>query len=61
MNPCTNCPRKGCGAYHDICPAHQEMKKEREKINHLRFLENDAMAISTNREKRYRKKVRGKT
>ena len=23
-NPCRNCPKKGCGAYHDICKEHQK-------------------------------------
>lgn len=22
--PCIDCPKKGCGAYHDICPDYQE-------------------------------------
>ena len=24
--PCVNCERKGCGTYHDECPAYQEFK-----------------------------------
>ena len=29
--PCKDCPQKGCGAYHDICPEHTEWKEEFEK------------------------------
>ena len=36
-NPCKNCPKKGCGPYHDICPDHQDFlndrKLDREDIN----------------------------
>ena len=28
--PCKNCPDKGCGAYHDVCPKHQKWKAEEE-------------------------------
>lgn len=31
--PCKDCPRKGCGAYHDECPDYQEFRKERDKLN----------------------------
>lgn len=27
-NPCKNCPRKGCGAYHDECPEYNKWKKQ---------------------------------
>ena len=31
-NPCNQCPKKGCVAYHDICPDYQKwVKEEREK------------------------------
>lgn len=29
---CQNCPNKGCGAYHDVCPDYQAEKAERERI-----------------------------
>lgn len=58
MNPCIDCPKKGCGAYHDICPEHQAMKREREEINRLRFANNTA-AIFRDHKKRYRKSVKG--
>ena len=40
--PCEHCERKGCGAYHDICPEYQEYrqkniedyKKRVAKLNH---------------------------
>ena len=57
MNPCIDCPKKGCGAYHDICPEHQAMKQERAEINRMRLLQNNATAISIDHEKKYRKKV----
>lgn len=30
--PCEKCPKKGCGAYHDVCPDYLEWAKN-EKIN----------------------------
>ena len=27
-SPCINCPKKGCGAYHDVCPKYQEYAHE---------------------------------
>lgn len=27
-NPCKNCPKQGCGSYHDICPEYIEWKKQ---------------------------------
>ena len=26
--PCKNCPKKGCGAYHDVCEAYRAFKQE---------------------------------
>lgn len=26
-SPCADCPKKGCGAYHDICPDYQPWAK----------------------------------
>ena len=31
IGPCKNCPRKGCGAYHDICPEYNKWKREEEE------------------------------
>jgi len=30
--PCRDCPKKGCGSYHDKCPEYIEYRKERDKI-----------------------------
>ena len=30
-NPCKNCPRQGCGAYHDECPEYLKWKREEEE------------------------------
>ena len=30
--PCKDCPKKGCGSYHDQCPEYQEFRKEKERI-----------------------------
>lgn len=30
---CKNCDKKGCGAYHDICPIYQEERKTLDKLN----------------------------
>ena len=29
VNPCKNCPNKGCGPYHDECADYQEYTKEK--------------------------------
>lgn len=29
-SPCKDCPKTGCGAYHDICEKYQAYKKEKE-------------------------------
>lgn len=26
-NPCKDCPRQGCGSYHDVCEPYNEWKK----------------------------------
>lgn len=26
--PCKNCPKKGCGAYHDVCEAYQAFRQK---------------------------------
>ena len=31
--PCKDCPKKGCGPYHDECPEYQEFKKERQILS----------------------------
>lgn len=32
---CRNCPKKGCGAYHDICPDYLKQKAEQDKTKSL--------------------------
>lgn len=27
-NPCINCPKQGCGTYHDVCEDHIEFTKK---------------------------------
>lgn len=29
ITPCKNCPRKGCGSYHDSCPEYQDYVEKR--------------------------------
>lgn len=43
-NPCMNCPKAGCGVYHDKCPEYQAFRKEqfedyekRKRISNLRY------------------------
>lgn len=31
-SPCIDCPKKGCGAYHDICPEYQAWANDEVKI-----------------------------
>lgn len=42
--PCLDCPKVGCGSYHDICPTYQEFRaikereySERKKRFHMRY------------------------
>lgn len=30
--PCANCPKKGCGSYHDECPDYISFKKSQEDL-----------------------------
>lgn len=30
-NPCMECPKVGCGVYHDKCPEYQEFRHGREQ------------------------------
>ena len=30
--PCKDCPKQGCGAYHDKCPNYQLFRKERDAL-----------------------------
>jgi hypothetical protein len=57
--PCKNCPKKGCGIYHDICPDYQEFKKESKKINEERYergkFEDDYRAVTVERALRMKK------
>lgn len=41
MNPpCKDCPKKGCGRYHDECPEFQEFRRSREEVYKERSLHN---------------------
>ena len=35
LNPCRDCPRKGCGAYHDECPHYQKASEEKKRLRLL--------------------------
>lgn len=30
--PCKDCPRRGCGLYHKVCPDYEEFLRELEKM-----------------------------
>lgn len=30
-NPCMNCPKVGCGVYHDICPEYKLFREAKDK------------------------------
>ena len=36
-NPCYNCPKAGCGVYHDKCPEYQQYKSKRNEQNEQRY------------------------
>jgi hypothetical protein len=39
MNPpCKDCPKKGCGRYHDECPEFQAYRAQQEEVYRLRHI-----------------------
>ena len=38
-HPCKDCPRQGCGAYHDKCPKVKEWDKKRDEAATRRRLD----------------------
>ena len=38
--PCKDCPKQGCGTYHDECPEYQEFRKERDRLSDERVKRN---------------------
>ena len=52
--PCKDCERKGCGAYHDRCPAFMEWTKWNAGIARQRSLESETRGISRDHELKYR-------
>jgi len=44
--PCSDCPRKGCGAYHSVCKDYTEWDEEnkRDRLERLRLVQiNDTL------------------
>ena len=31
--PCKDCPKKGCGSYHDLCVEYNKYKRAKQKAN----------------------------
>lgn len=66
--PCRDCPRQGCGAYHDICPEYLEWKmqeeakkkriKESNKYNGRDYIKDTAFKSRTHGAFRSKKKER---
>lgn len=52
--PCRDCDRRGCGAYHDECPAYQEFLKWNEKRREEKNKRAEVGALLS-RDVRYRK------
>lgn len=42
--PCGSCEKKGCGAYHDICPEYKAYKDKIAEVHHRNNVEYDKMA-----------------
>lgn len=57
--PCKNCPKKGCGVYHDICPEYQEFKRESKNLSDERYkrgkYEDDYRSVAVERSLRIKK------
>ena len=58
--PCMECPRQGCGSYHDICPHYKRWREklDRQNENERQFHKNndtmsDAKKKASWRSKRY--------
>ena len=55
--PCKDCPKKGCGAYHDECPEYQEFRKERNRINEEKREQQKCNEITIERAKRHKEYI----
>lgn len=44
--PCRYCEKKGCGAYHDVCPAYQEYIKANNEIKQESLMRKEARDLS---------------
>ena len=54
---CKDCPKKGCGAYHDVCPDYQAEKAERGRILKAKCGDNDARTYFIENSLRIRKAI----
>ena len=52
--PCKDCPKKGCGPYHDECPEYQEFRKERDELREKRLELQKSAEITIERAKRHK-------
>lgn len=54
--PCKNCPKKGCGSYHDICQEYQDFRVKWESMvnnrNRIRKTEAELNSIEFDRKTR---------
>lgn len=59
---CMNCPKKGCGAYHDQCEAYQKEKEENNRIANMLRHDNfvDSYVTAKTEEARTRRYFRGR-
>lgn len=48
VNPCGDCPNKGCGTFHDKCTAYQNYRKENEMMNKERGKQNNLYGTYVN-------------
>lgn len=42
VTPCKDCPRKGCGSYHDKCPEYQKWKAYTNEIKKKEYERKEA-------------------
>lgn len=44
--PCKNCPRKGCGSFHDQCEGYQAYRAEADKKKEKRRITNEIESLN---------------
>lgn len=59
--PCKDCPRKGCGTYHDQCEQYQEYQRFRAEVNKKKADFNDSESYHIQQITKSKKKSKWRT